>query len=81
MWYGCEHQLRSDRKNVWNGSDGPGAKTYRMSGYDGGAGNWPTSDGSVKQGDDASWAVAQSDTQKAKGGSLDATNRSISHFG
>ena len=80
MWYGCEHQLRSDRKNVWNGPDGPGAKTYRMSGYDGGTGNWSTSDGSVKQGDDASWAVAQSDTQKAKGGSLDATNRSISHF-
>jgi prepilin-type N-terminal cleavage/methylation domain-containing protein len=80
LWYGCQHQLRNDRKNVWNGPDGPGAKTYRIAGYDAGAGNWASSDGSVKQGDNASWAVAQSDTENAKGGSLDRTNRSISHF-
>ena len=80
LWYGCEHQLRNDRKNLWNGPGGPGSRTYRMMGYDEGTGNWATSDGSVKQGDNATWAAAQAKTKEAKGGSLIVSNRSISHF-
>jgi prepilin-type N-terminal cleavage/methylation domain-containing protein len=74
------HQLRNNRKSVWNGPSGPGAASYRMMGLDQGTGNWATSDGATNQGDDATWAVAQQKTKESKGGSLLTTNRSISHF-
>jgi hypothetical protein len=38
-----------------------------MSGLDGGTGNYSTSDGSVKQGDDAQWTADLLAAAKAKG--------------
>ncbi len=80
LWYGCNHQLRNNSQSVWNGPNGPGGKTYRMMGYDEGTGNFATSDGSVKQGDDATWAAAQATTKGVTGGQLTTVNRSVSHF-
>ena len=52
----------------WSGGNKTrGAQRFAMSGLDGGTGNYSTSDGSVKQGDDAEWTAALQAAAKAKG--------------
>ena len=78
IYWKVMHTLEVD--GHWNGPGGPGFQRYRMEGMDLGSGNFSTSDGSVKQGDNATWAQAQQKTKEAQGGSLPEPNRQISHF-
>jgi hypothetical protein len=64
--------IGSDGMNIhgsgWGGGDkSRGAQRHAMSGLDGGTGNYSTSDGSVKQGDDAQWTAALQAAAQAKG--------------
>ncbi len=78
IYWKVMHTLEVD--SHWNGPGGPGFQRYRMEGMDFGTGNFSTGDGSVQQGDDASWGAAQLKTKQAQGGSLPEQNRQISHF-
>ena len=51
----------------WGGNKQNGANRHGMSGLDTGQGNYSTADGSVKQGDDASWTSALKSAAEAKG--------------
>ena len=51
----------------WGGNKQNGANRFGMSGLDTGQGNYSTSDGSVKQGDDAQWTADLQAAAKAKG--------------
>ena len=51
----------------WGGNKRNGANRFSMSGLEGGTGNYSTSDGSVKQGDDAQWTADLQAAAKAKG--------------
>jgi len=72
------HTLGTDSQ--WNGPGGLGFSRYLMVGMDLGTGNFSTSDGSVKQGDNAIWAEAQKSTKASQGGNLEVQNRQLSHF-
>jgi len=52
---------------VMGGNKRNGVNRFAMSGLDGGTGNYSTSDGSVKQGDDAQWTADLLAAAKAKG--------------
>lgn len=51
-----------------------------IAGLDSGTGNWATSDGSVKQGDQAQWNEAHADTAKAVGGSNNQPHSTVNRF-
>jgi prepilin-type N-terminal cleavage/methylation domain-containing protein len=58
---------RSGKWGGWAVRNGQGARRFAMSGLEGGTGNYSTSDGSVKQGDDAQWTADLQAAAKAKG--------------
>jgi prepilin-type N-terminal cleavage/methylation domain-containing protein len=51
----------------WGGNKVNASRRFAMSGLDGGTGNYSTSDGSVKQGDDAQWTADLLAAAKAPG--------------
>jgi hypothetical protein len=70
LWLGPDGVSRKDSVNGgrWhNNGQARVTQLLAMSGVDGGTGNYSTSDGSVKQADDAQWTAALTAAAKAKG--------------